>query len=234
MKIVNKVGLEGEFILRDRFGKIRYPAKHGFSTDEFFLLGEFRALPGETREESVGNFMRSLAEIKYRASAKNLVLDFSGVTEITPEMKADVLRKLSRKTISEAKNIYGTDILKLSDDVVENGVIKSSRISAGLHVHFSRHAVHEWLSEKDGVKKSASQNLLTPSQRKAMITSMDKEILHSYDLGVPLKYRNPGFWEEKSWGFEYRSLPMVSAFTTIDEVMSLVDFAFSLLEKLDK
>ncbi|RPJ74110.1 MAG: hypothetical protein EHM20_11145 [Alphaproteobacteria bacterium] len=232
MEIKNKIGLEAEIILRDYSGKVRFPGKHGFGHDEFFLLGEFRAKPGETRNETVGNFMDALSEVFYRAREKKFQVDFSGLTEISPEMKADITRKMLTKRIPECSNIYGTDILKLSDDVVENGVIKTCRLSAGLHVHFSRWAYHTWMEDK--TRKESWKDIITPSQMQNIITQMDKNILPRYNLGVPLKYRNPGFYEKKSYGFEYRSLPMVKDFTEIDAVLDLVDFSFSLLEKLDK
>lgn len=236
MKIVNQVGLEAEFILRDEKGKIRYPAKHGFGHDDFFILGEFRADPGRTREETVGNFMKALSGVIYKAQAKKLVVDFSGSWEIQPEFKAEILRKMASKQIAECKNIYGTDILKFSDDVVEDGKIKVCRISAGLHVHFSRWVFHEYEKSVGDKKSTVSEwlSILTPSQRRSIIVNMDNNILPHYDLGIPLKYRQKGFYEEKSWGFEYRSLPMVHDFTSIDKVMELVDFSFSQLEKLSK
>ena len=232
MKIVNKVGLEGEFILRDSKGNLRFPAKHGFFSDEFFLLGEFRAEPGETREQTVGNYMAALSEVMYKANKIGFVLDFSGVSEITPELKADILRKMGSKAVPECKNIYGIDIMKLSDDVVENGTIVTSRVSAGLHVHFSHWASHTWMEEK--IQKEAHLNLMTPSKRRGIIVGMDKKVLPNYDLGIPLKYRKAGFYEEKPYGFEYRSLPMVSQFTDIHKIMEVVDVAFSLLENLAK
>lgn len=233
MRIVHKIGLEAEFILLDDKGKMRFPAKHGFSHDEFFLLGEFRADPGSTREETIGYYMKALAQVLYLAKEKKLTADFSGVWSITPEMKADILRKMSSKTVPECKNIYGIDILKFSDDVVEGGTIKECRISAGLHVHFSRWIEHEW-TDKDGRKQTAWKSILTPSQMKKIITSMDSEALQKYTLGVPLKYRQKGFYEIKPYGFEYRSLPMVPAYTYLENVMSLVDLAFCQLENLDK
>lgn len=233
MRIVNRIGLEGEFILRDSKGKIRYPAKHGFDRDDFFLLGEFRARPGENREEVVGHFMESIAELYYRAAKTDLQLDFSGVYEISPEQKADVLRKMGRKNIAEAKNIYGTDILKLSDDVVENGVITTARISAGLHVHFSRGMLASW-TDKDKSTHDDWKSILTASQRRNIIVAMDNNILTNYPLGVPLKYRKPGFYEEKPHGFEYRSLPMVESMLNLQEIMHIVDFAFLQLERLDR
>jgi|WetSurMetagenome_2_1015567.scaffolds.fasta_scaffold84732_2 hypothetical protein len=232
MEIIKQVGLEAEFLLRDSTGKLRYPAVHGFDTDEFFLLGELRATQGKTRQETVGNFMQAIAKVLYKASAKKMTVDFSGLTEISPTLKADVLRKMSNKHVEECKNIYGTDILNFSDDVVSDGKIVTSRISAGLHIHFSRWAYHECVDESKKTKVSW-KNLLTMSQKKSIIVAMDR-LLPEYDFGVPLKYRRPGFYEDKSWGFEYRSLPMIHQFIQLEKIMEVVDYAFIQLEKLDK
>jgi hypothetical protein len=233
MKVVNKLGLEAEFLLRDSKGNFRYPAKHGFSTDDFFLLGELRASPGKTREECVGNFMQAVAEVLYKAEKKNFLVDFSGMAEISPSMKSDVLRKMNSKQIPAVKNIYGTDILNLSDDVVESGTITLSRISCGLHIHFSREMFHEWKDENK-LQKTESKSILTESQRKSIIMAMDSKILPLYSLRVPLKYRRAGFYEQKPYGFEYRSLPMIKSMTSLEEIMKIVDFAFLQLEKLEK
>lgn len=233
MQVVNMVGLEAEFLLRDSKQNIVFPAKHGFNHDEFFLLGELRALPGKTRQESVGYFMQSIAEILYKADKKLLTVDFSGMSEISPKTKAYVLRKMESKNVPEAKNIYGTDILSLCDDVVENGVITKSRISCGLHIHFSRRMLGEW-RDADKNLKSEYKSILTPSQRKGIIVALDNVVLPKYHTEVPLKYRKPGFYEEKDYGFEYRSLPMVKSMTNLQEIMGIVDFAFCQLEKLEK
>jgi hypothetical protein len=232
MKIIKQVGLEAEFLLRDSTGKLRYPAKHGFSTDEFFLLGELRANPGTTRSETVGNFLGAVSQVLYHANSKKMTVDFSGLAEVDPALKADVMRKMSSKTVPECHNIHNTDILKYSDDVVVDGKITSSRISAGLHVHFSRWAFHTW-TDINKADRSEKLDLITESQRKNIIVGMDR-ILPKYDLGVPLKYRLPGFYEVKPWGFEYRSLPMIPEFLQLEKIMEVVDYAFTQLEKLDK
>jgi hypothetical protein len=63
---------------------------------------------------------------------------------------------------------------------------------------------------------------------------MDNNMLHKHNLGVNLKYRNKGFYEDKPYGFEYRSLPMYDEFTKLWQLMRLVDYSFKLLEDLDE
>lgn len=233
MRIVHQIGLEGEFILRNSKGDVVFPGDYGFSTDEFILLGEFRANPGQDREETVGNFMEKIAQVIYSARKQKLMADFSGMAEITPELKAEAVKKMGAKSVPSCLNLYKTDILGFSDDIVEKGKLIASRISAGLHVHFSRGAKSRFV-DKDGKTTDDWISILMDSQRNSIIRAFDKNVLPGYSLGVPLKYRQPGFYEMKKWGFEYRSLPMVWRFLEINGIMELVDYAYSQLEKLEK
>lgn len=236
MYILNKVGLEAEFLLRDSNGELVYPENYGFGYDEFRILGEFRADAGTTRHETVGKFIQSLVEVINLAQKNKLTIDFSGLAIVSPQKKAEIIRKVGAKYVPPCTNIYKTDILNFSDDVVENGSITASRISAGLHVHFSRRVYQEtteFIGDKE-ISRTYDRSLLTPSQIKNIIRNMDKKILPSYSLDVPLKYRQPGFYEIKPWGFEYRSLPMTERFINLGELRLLVDFAFGQLEKLEK
>jgi hypothetical protein len=233
MIIQNKIGLEAEYFLRDKKGELVFPDHYGFSTDEFKVLAEFRASPGEHYAETVGNFFRELSAQIYRAKDKGLTPDFSGVAEVSPEFYAEVIRTTGMKGVPFCKNVYGTDLLKYSDNVVtKTGQITSSRISAGLHVHFSRQAVQEIQCKKG--TETYNVNLLTNSQVKRIVRQMDKKVLPNFAMKVPLKYRMPGFYEKKSYGFEYRSLPMTGAFLSLATVMDVVATAFSLLEQLEK
>lgn len=234
MNIKNKVGLEAEFLLRNNKGKLVFPGDFGFETDEFEILGEFRADAAFSRYQAVGNFFTSLMWVLDKAKENNLTVDFSGVTTITPEQKAEIIRKVGYKSVPPCTNVYKTDILALSDDVVDKkGNIISSRISAGLHVHFSRRMYHETYV-KGKLIEASDVNLLLLRQIKSMVREMDKKILPIYQPKATLKYRQPGFYEMKPWGFEYRSLPMSIDFTDYNNVRHVVDFAFSLLEKLEK
>jgi hypothetical protein len=232
MEIINKVGLEAEFFLYNKKGDLDFPGDFGFATDNFPLLGELRAIPGKSREETVGFFFQALANCKMIAKNRGVTLHWASFMEITPEQKSVALKRMGRKEISKCKNLYKTDILGLSDDVVENGKLIHTKISGGLHIHFSKEINHTHLTDK-GVSVTEKKYILRESEKRRIIKAMDTKILPKYNPPVSLKYRNPGFYEDKPWGFEYRSLPMIPFFTQLDELVDLVDFCFGLLEKLE-
>jgi len=137
MTIKNMVGLEAEFILADVNRELVFPVDFGFDTDEYILLAEIRANPGETPEETVANFIKTFTKFENSLHEKILSWAASGYYIISPELNAKVLRRMGSKEITQSQNIYGTDLLTLSDDVIEDGKVVGRKISAGLHVHFS-------------------------------------------------------------------------------------------------
>jgi len=232
MNIVNKIGLEAEFFVLKK-GVLAYPRKLGFQVDNFLLLGEMRAKPGKTREETIGFFFDELARNLLIAKKQKVEIIFPGYVEISPELKAETLRAMGTKEIAETKNIYRTDILHLSDDVIENGVLFHTNISNGLHIHFSKEVVHSYFDDK--FKEHTDKKfILRNSEKISLIKKMDDNIFPKYAPPIQLKYRKPGYYEDKNWGFEYRSLPMIDAFTDIYQLTSLVDFCFTQLELLEK
>lgn len=81
-------------------------------------------------------------------------------------------------------------------------------------------------------KLSTSANRITKPVLYNFVESLDKYLLHKYNVDIPLKFRNPGFYELKSHGgFEYRSLPFNQKL--LDNIYDVVNFSFSLLEGLD-
>ena len=134
----NQVGLEAEFFLRDADGNVVLPGDYGFGTDDYIILGELRAMPGTTREETLANFMKRWYGVVFRARSSKLTLDIAdGWIEMSNQTHADLLREMGNKEISTAKNIYGTDILTQSDAIITRGKITGYRASIGLHVHFN-------------------------------------------------------------------------------------------------
>lgn len=264
-KVVNSLGLEAEFFLRGKNGKLLYPGKHGFSTDEFFILGEFRAKEGTNRQETLAHFMEKWYEVLFLAKKNGEKIDIeTGHTEIDPALYADILRKMESKHIASAKNIYPKiDLLKLTDAVVKDGEIQKYNLSIGLHIHFSSTITDEQktkrkevtyspvriplsiagnsvaemnLFQKDSEKEvettlTASVSRITKPVLYNFIRELDEKILPAYKPEIPLKYRNPGFYELKSYGFEYRSLPFNKA--VLDNIAEIVDFSYSLLEDLN-
>lgn len=233
MYLQNKVGIEAEFFLRDKNKKLVYPSNYGFSTDDFPIVGEVRADAGTSRHETVGNFLKELARLFYKAEVEKLTLDFSSYVEISPAEKAKILRSVGIKSLDISNNVYATDLLNYSDDVVRNGKVISSRVSAGFHIHLSRRVYHHTqIKGKSDVV--FDMNTLTASQIKAIVRGFDRNLFPRFPLKVNLKYRQPGFYEIKPWGFEYRSLPMSEKLTEMHELRAVVNIAFSALEKLEK
>ncbi len=270
--IKNMVGLEAEFLLRNKGNKeLTFPGDHGFTTDEYIILGEFRGQPGNNTAEVISNFMLEYYKVLGLAEKKEKVVDLMGYAEIDNEFNSKIMRKMGTKQVNDSANIYGTDILKLSDVLVKNGEVTGKKLSCGLHIHFSSQAtetrnvidsVNEYfyapvtipISIGEGVntvlklfsreknesyKKdtkidiSASCSRITKPVIKYFVETLDKEILPKYvteDKMPKLKFRNPGFYEMKTWGFEYRSLPFNTE--VLDNLFDITNFAFKLLEEL--
>jgi hypothetical protein len=244
------IGLEAEYLLRDTKTKtLVYPAKYGLGHDDFPLIGEFRADPGTTRAEVVGNFFKAYYTMLGIVRNKNLFLDLTGWATLSPKEYTGCLREMGNKQIATCKNIYGKDILELSDAVIDAGVVKGHNISNGLHIHFSSSDAQSWTPKKytevkikdypetlyrwngEEPDKTLQVNRLTKPAITHIIKRMDKEVFPKYPLSQKLKYRQPGYYEVKSDGrFEYRSLPF-SEDVYLD-IYDIVDKAFDILESL--
>lgn len=257
---INKVGLEAEFLLKDVQGNLVYPADNGFGHDDFCILGEFRALPGETREKTIANFYEEYYKVIYQAKAKKLTVDIvNGWQNIEPKLYAEILRKMGSKSVAQCKNIYNIDILSLSDANIKGGKVINQCISAGLHVHFSSEEVNTKVvetfnyesvklpinlnnaeacfdlyrktHEKNKQEITARASKITVPVVKYIVESLDKELLAKFTKDLPkLKYRHPGFYEMKNWGVEYRSLPFNK--NVLENIDYVVDYSYSLLENL--
>ncbi len=255
--ITNKIGLEAEFFLRDATGSLVYPSLHGFQTDDFCILGEFRGEPGATRAEAISLFLKSYYDVIYRARRANLKVDVVGHATLTPALYAEILRKMGSKSVAACRNIHGTDILTLSDAETKDGKVVSQRASAGLHIHFSSEDVavqsvtvptltavklpinigptaYLDVYTKTGETKqeiTARASRITAPVIEQFVRRLDAEVLPDFMAGMPaLKYRNAGFYETKPYGFEYRSLPFNQR--ALDQIDIIVDRAFGLLESL--
>lgn len=133
----NKVGLEAEYLLRNKDGELVFPGDYGFTTDEYVILGEFRGEPGNSPAETCAFFLKEYYDLLSKAKKAGLTVDISGWTTVDNPFSARILRKMGTKVINESSNIYGTDILELSDEVFQDGQKIGKHISCGLHVHFS-------------------------------------------------------------------------------------------------
>jgi hypothetical protein len=272
-KHINKVGIEAEFLLTKKkdLKKYVYPGEYGFSTDDFILLGEMRAEPGETRAEALANFLQVFYATKHRAEKQKLVLhvgkEFPSCVTLTPEVYAECLAKMGSKNVSTAKNIHGLNILKLTDAVTKKNTLSlgseiiGQKISAGLHIHFSSSAVNKdkitipyvekiqlplgvkgatttldlyTMKGESKYKMKAKVSRLTMPDALYIIRAFDDEILPKYVTKKEnnnTKFRLPGWYEIKAHGFEYRSLPFSQ--DTLDDMWSIIDFAFTKLEGLE-
>lgn len=137
MSVINKIGLEAEFFLTNKKGDLLFPLANGFSSDDFPILGELRAEPGTTRAETLSNFLKEWYTLRGIAQGKGKLIDIIPYKTIDGDFYAKILRKMGTKEISQAKNIYGTDILKESDAQITRGKIVGHNLSIGLHIHFS-------------------------------------------------------------------------------------------------
>lgn len=164
--------------------------------------------------------------------------------------------------INNIHNIYGTDISEYSDQVLKAGKIQGAKASCGLHIHFScvDYAeqditkdtytsvnlpisvgdVSTYLSlykmdEKEVKEKIRVEvSLLTKPAIEWMVKEMDEAFFEKFapPEGKRTKYRQPGFYELKPHGFEYRSLPATKE--TVEALPEIVGTAFDLISTLSK
>lgn len=228
-KVVNKIGLEGEFFLLDKKDNLVFPVNYGFETDDFCLLGEFRCKPGNTYNEVIGNYFNELALIYKRAEENKLRIKYNYCV-IPIELKKKILKLMGTKEISDTKNIYGKSILEYSDDIIEDGKIISTVVSAGLHIHFSKEVLASY-KDKDNISVESKTYVLSQKDKVSIIRYMDNKVYPLYPVDITpykqFKYRMKGYYEDKSYGFEYRSLPMLEEFTDFKTISKLVENCFT-------
>lgn len=87
---------------------------------------------------------------------------------------------------------------------------------------------HSGTDHKQIIKVSASR--ITAPVVKYFVEQLDKEVLPKYKVDPITKYRQPGFYELKPWGFEYRSLPFTKE--VFDNLLPITKFSFDLLNNL--
>lgn len=169
--------------------------------------------------------------------------------------------KPKNEMVGKTLNIYGTKIDEFSDQIIEKGKIQGIWASTGLHIHFSSviedecevkeaeyepvHLPislgdvkttlnlyrHEGYTTKKTIKVTASQ--LNYPTTYWLVEQMDKKF---FDRFVPnkdkrTKYRHPGYYELKDYGFEYRSLPASNE--TMESLREIVSYSFELLKDLN-
>jgi hypothetical protein len=145
----NKVGFEAEVFLKDSKGELVIPSEYGLPTDDYLLLAEIRAKPGNTKEDAYLNFMLEFEkfsiELKQKRKKLSIAWEHNSIATIPVEIHNKILRKMGNKEISSADNIYpDTDILSVTDSLIDTdiksktcGQIIKVRKSCGFHIHFS-------------------------------------------------------------------------------------------------
>jgi hypothetical protein len=249
-KLVNKIGLECEVLIRNNKDELVIPSEYNLPTDDFIILGEIRSLPQTNVSDVVYEFMKDLYAFNILLKVNKLNLDIQdGWDVISPDLYSKLLRIMGSKNIEECKNVYGNDILKMTDAIVENGKIIGHKISTGLHIHFSYDIIasHKYAKEtytntvdnmyvRTGTETCEEEtklySLLTENTIKSIVKSFDKDILPKYKIEENLKFRNSGFYEIKPYGFEYRSLPFNQLI--LDNLTEIVEYSFDKLNKLSK
>lgn len=172
--ITNKIGLEAEFfVVKDN--QLVLPGDYGFDTDEYIILGEFRAEPGKTPSESVANFLKSWYETKELAKKKGVEVCIDPYKTISKKFHADIMRRMGTKEISVCSNLYGTDILEDTDAVIKDGIITDYYLSIGLHIHFSS-------EEVQSKKVTLSEQYLYDSIKLPISLTGEKDSLFNIDL----------------------------------------------------
>jgi hypothetical protein len=148
-----------------------------------------------------------------------------------------LVTKPKNEMLGKTRNVYGTNIEDFSDQIIEKGKIQGIHASTGLHIHFSsfvsdEHKVEEM--EYDAVNlplsmgdikttlnlyrskgfKTTKEMKVTASQMNVptvewIVKKMDDKFFKKYvsSEDKQTKYRQPGYYELKEYGFEYRSLP---------------------------
>lgn len=281
--IENTVGLEFEYMLKDvDTGELVLPADFGFTTDEFPVLGEVRVRQQHDVDDLYLEFVKELHKLKLKVKKNhlaNLELCLGGIVGVNNKRYAEFLTAMGSKFISDTHNVYGTDILELTNDIIHNGKVVGKVITAGLHIHFGSIITEstrvddeykyipvkipvvdplqdnnitftnlykrELKSDYEVKKVEALVSRITNPVINEFVKALDVDVLPKYlddvveygysdeILDIKLsdaKYRNPGFYETKSWGFEYRSLPFNQS--VIDDMYNIIEKSFELLNSL--
>jgi hypothetical protein len=198
MPVINKVGIEAEFLLYNAKDELIIPPS-GWDRDGFPLLGEIRGEEGKNVGETVTNFIKRKMEIielikpghtmRFMASEKcPLALYKKANKEINYDRKAADMGKVL--------NMYGINIEDFSDQVIDKGKIQGVRVSCGLHIHFSSEELKTEKYEEaiyDPIQLPIGVGLLSGAELTA------KDAVLSKTLIVPIisLYKHNGYKEKR-------------------------------------
>ena len=259
----NTIGLEAEYFVRNGKGDLVIPSTRGLETDDYEILGEFRGECGTTRAEVLANFMKSFYDTYYRVINKKLQMDIeTGWACLSTELHAKVLRTMGSKEISEAKNIYDTDILELSDAIIEKNKVVGYNASIGLHVHFNSSDVSEHERKVDipqyeevslpigigdaettlklyrYVRTDTDVRMSVSARANRITNPVIKHIVTSMDELLPNYKLEPTLKFRQPGYYECKShggfeyRSLPFNKAVLDALPSIVDYAFTLLEEL--
>jgi hypothetical protein len=252
-----KIGLEAETFVVDGNGiPIVIPGR--FPQDGFPLLMEFRADPGATIGEVVANFMkvwinqRNDFEIYCKQNNIEAHIERTSFLPVPIEAYRKAVSAMGGcKEPGQSRNIYNINLDEFNDVVLSSeGKITHRYVSAGLHIHFSANytvftqtpnLIEKRKKDKtvysiDGYKtvKVGTLSALEPKLIvHEIVRRMDERLYPTVvdpEMKRVCKYRQPGFYELKPWGFEYRSLPFSGM--ALDNLSDIVKFAFDTLREV--
>lgn len=196
-------GFEREYFLLSEDGKpVAVPL--GLAKDECGYLVECRGRPALCPFDAAGLFYAEEARLKrqLKESHPEFRLSDSSLMRLDSKFKRTMLRTNGKESYPlERGNLYGRDY-----NANENPNIAR----AGLHVHFG---TYERVTLSRTLGKCTwcnTDNTVELSKDVAQLVDMPKYILAldtAFSKEIKSASRLPGFYELKSHGFEYRSLP---------------------------
>ena len=203
MKYLDEIGLEREVWLLDKDGRIVEPRIYWFPNDDFGFLIEERTRPHDNAKMIIKDLEILHDTFVYHADQYGL--------DIVEEAMIP-LNGYNRKLIERLSVEYGYGILEDLTANIYSGVTQShatgivgDRLTAGLHVHFSR-------------KTPDGKRVQLPMFK--IVEEMDR-IFRDEITGAK---RMHGEFEVKPYGFEYRSLPATT------DIRKVLEAAFSMFE----
>jgi hypothetical protein len=221
--ILRKIGLEAEVILLEKRKPVIAGAL-GFPSDDYSLLAEIRAEPGDDWIKTMTNFYMSFRQFEESLEPYKLKMNRDSWMPIPIELHRKVLLGMGTKEVPEYSNIHEKELSVIPDIILgEDGNISNYKATCGLHLHFSMISYAEF-SYRDEDKELRTQwsrdNVLTDASMRRIIEELDnsvyEEMSEKYVKGEILRNRAKGTFERKKHGFEYRSLPFSPKMFTKD------------------
>jgi len=190
-------GFEKEYFIKSK-GQYCIVPDNAMGHDDCGYLAEARGTHHENPITASFLFDAAEYELETQAAIKKVKLIEEPFITLPKDLERQALRQFGKSTISyDRGNIYGLDY-----DVNEEPVAR-----AGLHVHFS--------NKKSFVGKDSNLTLYGILNIPKLIQLLDK----AFEKEIKEARRLPGFYEMKSYGFEYRSLPNTVSTLDVAEIL---------------